>query len=113
MSRRNNVSENQLIFVSSIKDLRLGEGVGVKVCVKGLGLIAVFQSEGGFYALADRCSHGEASLSEGWLEGMEIECPAHGGRFDIRTGEPLSFPVTKPVHHYSTVVMNGDLYIER
>lgn len=48
--------------------------------------------EGVVYAVADRCTHGKASLSHGYLDGWEIECPLHQGRFDIRTGEATAPP---------------------
>lgn len=48
--------------------------------------------EGVVYAVADRCTHGKASLSHGHLDGWEIECPLHQGRFDIRTGEATAPP---------------------
>src|ERR1700749_2000722 len=54
--------------------------------------LAVCQAEGAFYAVADTCSHGLASLSEGEVVGNEIYCPFHGGAFDIRTGKATERP---------------------
>jgi 3-phenylpropionate/trans-cinnamate dioxygenase ferredoxin component len=99
----------QRILVGPADSLPVGEAR--KICVPGSGPIAVFHSDDGFHALNDTCSHGQASLSEGWLEGHEIECPVHSGRFDIRTGAPLCFPVTEPVASYATFVEDGLLYV--
>ena len=75
------------------------------------GPIALFRVEGDFHAIADTCSHGQASLAEGWLEGFEIECPVHSGRFDVRTGAPLAFPVTEPVRTFAVTRIDGILNV--
>jgi 3-phenylpropionate/trans-cinnamate dioxygenase ferredoxin subunit len=62
-----------------------------------------------FYAIGDRCSHADYSLSEGevFAEEREIECWKHGSTFSLETGEPLSLPATKPVPVYE-VKLDGD-----
>ena len=76
-------------------------------------LIAIFKLANGFYAIEDTCSHAEASLAEGKIvDGCEIECPLHGARFDIRTGEHLSFPAVTPVEPYPVKVEGADIFIE-
>ena len=79
------------------------EGVGTLVEIDD-ERIAVFRVEGELWAIADRCSHAEASLSEGEVFDHEVECPRHGAVFDVRTGVPLSLPATKPVRTYRTHV---------
>ena len=79
------------------------EGVGTLVEVDD-ERIAVFRVDGELWAIADRCSHAEASLSEGEVFDHEVECPRHGAVFDVRTGMPLSLPATKPVRTYRTRV---------
>jgi 3-phenylpropionate/trans-cinnamate dioxygenase ferredoxin subunit len=71
--------------------------------------IALVRIEDDFYALSDRCSHEDYSLSEGevWAEDLELECPRHGSTFDLRTGEPCSLPATRPVPTYE-VEVSGD-----
>lgn len=84
----------------------------VRVFVYQGNPIAVFHLEDGFYAIDDTCSHEEESLSEGEIMGCEIECPAHGARFDIKTGKNLSFPAVIPVKSYPVKVENGQIFIE-
>ena len=62
-----------------------------------------------FYAIGDRCSHQNYSLSEGWVwpEDCTVECPQHSSRFSLVTGRPNVFPATQPVPVYE-VRMNGD-----
>ncbi len=54
--------------------------------------VAVFNLDGQFFAVADRCPHGDASLSEGWVENGEVECPLHQARFDLTSGKVLCAP---------------------
>ena len=48
--------------------------------------IAVFNEDGEFFAIDDTCTHQDASLADGWLEGCAVECPLHASCFDLRTG---------------------------
>jgi 3-phenylpropionate/trans-cinnamate dioxygenase ferredoxin subunit len=69
--------------------------------------IAVFNVDGEFYAVDDTCTHQDTSLSEGWLEGCEIECPLHSSRFDLRTGRPNSPPATRALRTHRVQVKDG------
>ncbi|HWS45700.1 MAG TPA: non-heme iron oxygenase ferredoxin subunit [Acidimicrobiia bacterium] len=71
--------------------------------------IALVRIGDDFYAIGDRCSHADYSLSEGdvWDEEREIECPKHGSTFSLVTGEPQTLPATQPVPVY-TVELDGD-----
>ena len=64
------------------------------------------------FAIGDRCSHAEASLSEGEVFDHEVECPRHGSTFDLRTGKPQSLPATKPVPTYLVQIEDGNVYVE-
>ena len=70
--------------------------------------IAVYQAKGKFYATHDKCTHGDAFLSEGVVVGEVIECPLHQGRFCIKTGKALSAPVSKPIQTFETKLENGN-----
>jgi 3-phenylpropionate/trans-cinnamate dioxygenase ferredoxin component len=74
--------------------------------------IAIVQSGGVFYAIADECSHAAIPLSEGDVGDREIECYLHGSRFDLRTGEPLGLPATEPVAIYRCVVEGADVLVD-
>jgi len=73
--------------------------------------IALFHLEEGVYAIADTCSHDEASLSEGEIDGIEIECPRHGARFDITTGRNLTLPAVVPVKKYEVRIEAGRIFV--
>jgi nitrite reductase/ring-hydroxylating ferredoxin subunit len=55
--------------------------------------ICLINFEGELYAMGDCCTHEYASLADGEIVGDELECPLHGGAFEIKTGMPASFPV--------------------
>jgi nitrite reductase/ring-hydroxylating ferredoxin subunit len=103
------MTENGRIPVCGTGDVP--EGEALKVETEGLTL-AVFNVEGDFYVTDDHCTHGPGSLSEGWLEGHEIECDFHQGCFDVRTGEVTSPPPMVPVKSYKTVVDGDKVMIE-
>jgi 3-phenylpropionate/trans-cinnamate dioxygenase ferredoxin subunit len=88
----------------------LPEGRGIRV-EAGPHRIALFRVGAEIHAIGDRCSHAEASLAEGELFDVEIECPRHGAAFDLHTGRPVSLPATNPVPVYQTRIEGGDLYL--
>jgi nitrite reductase/ring-hydroxylating ferredoxin subunit len=79
--------------------------------VPGLPPLAVFNLGGTFYVTDDTCTHGQASLSDGYVEGDQIECPWHGGRFCIRTGEALTFPAVDAVRSYPVTIVGDEVCI--
>jgi naphthalene 1,2-dioxygenase ferredoxin component len=62
--------------------------------------IAIYLVDGAVFATANRCSHGDALLCDGFLEGHEIECPRHQGRFDVRTGAATAAPAEAALATY-------------
>ena len=75
--------------VASLDDFAASDAIKVDVAGKE---IAIYLVGGSVYATANRCTHGDASLCDGFLEGHEIECPHHQGRFDVRTGAATGAP---------------------
>lgn len=96
-----------MIPVCAVGDLPVGEAVRVEAEVP----IAVFNADGAYYAIDDTCTHQDASLADGWLEGGQVECPLHASCFDLRTGEPTGPPAKKPVRTHEVVVRDGYLYV--
>ncbi|MEX2323310.1 MAG: non-heme iron oxygenase ferredoxin subunit [Acidimicrobiia bacterium] len=74
--------------------------------------VAVFRIGDDLYAIGDRCSHAEASLSEGEVFDLTVECPRHGSEFDLVTGEPGALPATKPVPVYAVEVIDGEVFLD-
>ncbi|WP_312918908.1 non-heme iron oxygenase ferredoxin subunit [Stutzerimonas nitrititolerans] len=91
----------------------LGNSEIHQVTPPGLGPVAVYRVADAFYATDDICSHGQALLSEGEVdEDCVVECPWHGGTFDVRTGEALSFPCVLPIKVYPVTVESGKVYLD-
>ncbi len=97
------------VRLASVADLTDGQGTAVEA----LGhRIALFRIDDSVYAIGDRCSHAEASLSEGEVFGFMVECPRHGSEFDVVSGEPHSLPATRPVPVYDVTVVDGEVFAE-
>jgi len=94
--------------LGALADLPEGRGLRVEI---GEHRIAVFRIGEEVYAIGDRCTHAEASLSEGEVFDLEVECPRHGSAFDLVTGAPVSLPATRPVPTYDVAVEGGDVYL--
>lgn len=62
--------------------------------------IALYKSDGEVFATDDVCTHGQALLSDGFLEDGEIECPLHQGRFCIKSGKAMCAPLTEDIRTY-------------
>jgi 3-phenylpropionate/trans-cinnamate dioxygenase ferredoxin subunit len=99
------------IEVARLSEVPEGELLGVEV--EGTR-VCLANCEGEVYAFADNCTHRDYPLSEGELEMDEEECTVtcdwHGARFDVRTGEALCLPATRPVKVYDCRV-EGDLIL--
>lgn len=74
--------------------------------------VAVFRLGEELHALADRCSHGLARLSDGYVEDDCVECPLHQGTFDIRSGAARCAPATEPVRTFPVRVVAGRVEVQ-
>jgi len=75
--------------------------------------VAVFQVGDAYYVTQDLCTHGPGSLCEGFVEGNEIECPFHQGKFSIITGLPTAPPCTEPLKTWKVTVQDGKILVPR
>ena len=74
--------------------------------------IAVCKVDGQLYAIDDICSHDLAPLIQGYLDGFEIECPRHGARFDVRTGDVTELPARLPIDCFKVRVVDGQIEVD-
>lgn len=86
------------------------EGDVIGVAVAGYD-IALYEVEGEVFATDNLCTHGHARLCDGFLEGHEIECPLHQGKFDVRNGRPTCAPVTEAVRSYPVKIEGGRVWL--
>ncbi|WP_025159462.1 non-heme iron oxygenase ferredoxin subunit [Leifsonia aquatica] len=90
----------------------LVENQASRVVVDGVPIAVVKDSAGDVHAIGDTCTHGEISLSEGFVEGETLECWAHGSQFSLVTGKPLNLPAYEPVPVYAVELIDGDVFID-
>lgn len=103
-------SEIRWVRLASKADVLEGTSRGFPL---GNGYIALHHLEGGeVCATADICSHEYARLSEGWLQGCVVECPLHGGRFDVRTGRAAGRPATQDIATFETAVRGDEIWLK-
>jgi nitrite reductase/ring-hydroxylating ferredoxin subunit len=97
------------VRVAAVGDVREGDLKRVEVNGRPLCLARVQGC--GFFAIDDRCTHEEIELSDGDLDGFEVECPAHGSRFDVRTGAVCGLPATVPTTTYPVEVDGDEVFV--
>ncbi|MCR2792541.1 non-heme iron oxygenase ferredoxin subunit [Microbacterium sp. zg.Y625] len=83
-----------------------------RVEVDGVPIALVLDSNGEVHAIGDTCTHGDISLSEGFVEGETLECWAHGSAFSLLTGRPLNLPAYEPVPVYVVQIDGDDVLID-
>jgi nitrite reductase/ring-hydroxylating ferredoxin subunit len=98
-----------LVKVATVAEIPPGHA---KLVLAGGKTLAVFNVDGTYYALDDRCPHSGGPLSEGLLQGHEVTCPWHEARFDVTTGAHLCPPARKDVACYKVQVCGEDVQVE-
>lgn len=73
--------------------------------------IALYEVEGEVFATDNLCTHGAARMSDGFLDGREIECPFHQGRFDVCTGKAMCAPLTQDIRVYPVRIENKRVWV--
>src|SRR5262245_57067986 len=79
----------------------------------GAEKICIINIDGNFYAIGNVCTHMGGPLNEGKLEGFEVECPWHGSKFDVRTGEPTRLPARQAVSSYEVKVQDNSILVRK
>lgn len=102
------MSEQQWTDAAAAEDVPADDVIAVLV---GGNEVALYSVEGSVYATDNICTHGHARLCEGFLEGHEIECPLHQGKFDVRNGAPTCAPVTEAIRSYPVKIEGGRVFL--
>ncbi len=103
------MSSSTWVDALSAVDLPVDDVKGIAVAGRD---IAVYTVDGEVYATDNLCTHGNARLCDGFLEGHEIECPLHQGKFDVRSGKPTCEPVTDALRSYPVKVEGGRVFLQ-
>ncbi len=99
-------------FVKVAETTDFDDVVSKRIDVNGKK-VALFKVEGGYFAISDTCTHEEASISEGDVDGNIVACPRHGARFDVKTGAVLSLPAMRPLETYEVKVDGDDILLKK
>ena len=83
------------VRVCAVDDL--AENQASRFVIDGVPIAVVKDSAGEIFAIGDTCTHGDISLAEGFVEDDTLECWAHGSKFSLVTGKPLTLPAYEPV----------------
>ena len=75
--------------------------------------VCVVNVHGRYYAINNICTHEGGPLADGKLEGYEVECPWHGSKFDVRTGEVTNPPASEPEPTYEVKVDGNNLVVRK
>lgn len=92
------------VDVAAVEDLPPGRS---RVVDADDVMIAVFNLDGEYYAIEDVCTHDGGELASGHIEGVEIVCPRHGARFNIKTGEVTAPPAYEAVAIFPVRIRDG------
>ena len=92
------MSEQTWKIVSELNDIQHDDVVCVEV--EGVKIAIVRTADNQVFAVDSQCTHGRASLADGYVDGLEIECPKHNGRFNVSTGAAVASPARMPIQTY-------------
>ena len=101
------------IRVAALADIPEGEGITVDRAIVGTDddIALLRDDDGTVWALNDTCTHADASLAEGWVEGGYVECPLHSSRFCLKSGAVQGLPATQDVVTHRVEVRGDAVYL--
>lgn len=102
------MSNESWVDALGVEELPKDDVLGIEVDGRD---IAIHSVDGAVYATDNLCTHGAARLCDGFLDGYEIECPLHQGKFDVRDGRPLCDPVSDPLRTYKVKIEGTRVYV--
>jgi nitrite reductase/ring-hydroxylating ferredoxin subunit len=97
------------VKAANVRDVPPGRAKIVEIGDEDVALCNV---DGKIYAIANVCTHDGGPLGEGYLLGEEIECPRHGARFNVRTGEVKVLPAIMPIPTFEVKVEGDDILVD-
>src|SRR5882762_1823725 len=106
--RRTSFMPAEIFVTVALTDVAEGK---MRACAADGREIVVCRTKDGIYALDNICTHAYARLSEGRLRGTRLICPLHGASFDVRNGNPLGAPATKPLATHLVSVVDDRIEI--
>ena len=90
-------------FVKVALKKEIPAGAMMQIDVSGTSVLLA-NVDGEYYAIGNKCTHRRCKLSAGVLNGEIVKCPCHRSKFNVKTGEVVKGPATKPEPKYSVRV---------
>ena len=100
------------VWIDVAAEADLFEGAGIAVTPEGQDIALFKLEDGSVYAINNLCSHGNAKLCDGFVEGHHVECPFHQALFDVRDGTVSCGPATEPVKSWPVKIEDGRIYLD-
>ena len=97
------------VKAANVRDVPPGRAKIVEIGDEDVALCNV---DGKIYAIANVCTHDGGPLGEGYLLGEEIECPRHGARFNVRSGEVKVLPAIMPIPTFEVKIEGDDILVD-
>jgi 3-phenylpropionate/trans-cinnamate dioxygenase ferredoxin component len=101
------------IRVAALDDIPEGEGIAIDKAITGTpdNIALLRDDDGTVWALDDTCTHEDASLAQGWVEGGFVECPMHSSKFCLKSGEVQGLPATRNTCPHRVEIRDGEVYL--
>ncbi len=103
------MSTTTWVDAAAVDDIPADDVIGLAVQGRD---IAFYGTDEGIFATDNLCTHGHARLCDGFLDGHEIECPLHQGKFDVRDGRGTCAPITVDVRSYPVRIEGGRVFVQ-
>ena len=97
------------VIVASVTDLKINQMKPVNANGNPILLVNI---EGNYYAIGNKCTHMQCTLTNGELKGETVQCPCHGSKFNVKTGKVIGGPAALPEPKYDVKVENGKILIK-
>lgn len=104
------LNDDDFVKVADVKDIQPSQMKLVEVADEN---ICIVNANGKYYAIGNVCTHEGGPLADGALEGYEVECPWHGSKFDVRTGEVTAPPANLPVPTYEVKLDGSSILVRK
>lgn len=103
------MSQDNWVDAIAVDELPSDDVKGVMIAGRD---IAIYTVGDDVFATDNTCTHGQARLCDGFLDGHEIECPLHQGKFDVRNGKPTCDPVIEAVRSYPVRIEGQRVFLQ-
>lgn len=74
--------------------------------------IGIYEVDGALHAIEDVCPHAYALLTQGFVDGCEVECPLHNAVFDVTSGHHLRGEPCRNLKTFPVRITDGRIEVQ-